>query len=126
MIFPPGSVLGKAEEQERQPSRTYRLDLEKGKIRGTVDGIQAVKQAVYKILDTNRFAHAVYSANYGMEKRVGAVYTVELERLVRDALLQDDRITAVENFSASINGDEATVSFTVVSIFGSLGVERGI
>lgn len=126
MIFPPGSVLGTVEEQERQPSRTYRLDLEKGRIRGTVDGLEAVKQAVYKILDTSRFALAIYSANYGLEKRVGAVYSVELERLVRDALLQDDRITAVENFSASIDGDEAKVSFTVVSIFGSLGVERRI
>ena len=54
-------------EDETQPSLTYALDAENGRIRGKVDGLEAVKQAVYLVLSTERFAHLIYSWNYGAE-----------------------------------------------------------
>jgi len=102
-----------------QPSRTYRLDLEHGRIRGMTDGAEAVKQAVYKILATERYAHSIYSG-YGLDRRIGP----ELERCVKEALLEDDRIESVEDFRMDWSGDEVVVRCVVVSIYGDLAIER--
>lgn len=37
-------------EIKEQPGMTYALDVENNRIRGTVDGLDAVRQAVYLIL----------------------------------------------------------------------------
>lgn len=37
-------------EAEEQPSLTYRLDLDNGRIVGKVDGLEAVNQAIRKAL----------------------------------------------------------------------------
>lgn len=106
-------------EDVSQPSLTYRLDLEQGRIIGMTDGLEAVKQAVYKILETERYAHAIYSG-YGTDRRLGP----ELERCVKEALLEDDRITSVEEFRTVASGDEAAIQFTVVTIYGDTAFER--
>lgn len=124
MIFPPGAVLGVAEEEPRQTSRTYRLDIENNRIAGMVDGIEAVRQAVFMVLSTERFAHFIYSGNYGMSGWSSAGFGLELERWVSEALLQDDRITGIEDFQSIVNGDEVRAQFTVVSIFGSFEERR--
>ena len=41
-------------EVESQPSKTYCLDIENGRIRGIADNLKAVRQAVYLILNTAR------------------------------------------------------------------------
>lgn len=50
-----------------QPSYTYAMDLENQVIRGYVDNLEAMKQAIYKILSTSRFLELIYSWNYGAE-----------------------------------------------------------
>ena len=45
----------------------------------------------------------------------------EIERRIREALLQDDRITAVENFQFEITEKKKVLTtFTVISIFGGI------
>lgn len=123
MIIPPGAVLGQAEER-RQPSRTYRLDLDNNRIAGMIDGLEAVRQAVYMALSTERFAYFIYSANYGMERGTSGGAGPEWERWVKEALLADDRITGIEGFRLTASGDELELRFTVVSIYGSTQIER--
>jgi phage baseplate assembly protein W len=82
------------------PSRTYAIDWHTGRVVGFVDGQAAMRQAIHKILNTKRFAHVIYSWNYGMEwdKLIGQDHTLiqrELEGLLRQALCQDERILAV-------------------------------
>ena len=63
-------TIGGAVEVETaasQPSRTYAVDWQTGRVSGFVDGTDALKQAIYKILQTERFAHLIYSWNYGFE-----------------------------------------------------------
>ena len=97
-----------------------------------MDGTDALKQAIYKILQTERFAHLIYSWNYGFEanRLIGqsaAFLRSEIQRLVTEALLADDRITAVENFKISITGKrQAAVEFTVVSVFGETEIETEV
>lgn len=121
-----GSLQDAAEEQ--QTSRTYGIDFAAGKATGMVDGLEAVRQAVYKILRTDRFAHLIYDANYGSEisglqGRSQGYVRSEIERRIREALLQDDRISEVADMQINITGDEALVTFTVVSTYGDFKEE---
>ena len=50
----------------------------------------------------------------------------EIERRVREALLQDDRITAVQNFEFTVNKKKVLTTFMVVSIFGEINAELGV
>ncbi|MBQ3566888.1 MAG: DUF2634 domain-containing protein [Oscillospiraceae bacterium] len=59
--------LSDIEEEAEKPSRTYCLDLDKGRIIGMVDGIDAVKQAVEKALSTRRFYCLIYDSDYGCD-----------------------------------------------------------
>jgi len=124
-MIPQGSTITTEQmEEAQQPSRTYRIDFEQGRVVGMADGLDAVKQAVYKILHTDRFRHLIYSSDYGMEWNglIGAnpaFIQAELKRRITESLLQDDRIEAVQDFEFEFNGDTALVRFTVVSSFGS-------
>ena len=54
-------------EIKEQPSKTYRMDITEERIRGFTDNAEAVKQAVFKILNTERYQHIIYSWDYGIE-----------------------------------------------------------
>lgn len=113
-----------------QTSRTYKLDVEAGRIYGFVDGAEAMKQAIWKILLTERFTHLIYSWNYGIELNniIGESFQVlssEIKRVVREALLADGRITEVSGFTVERAGRRAAlISFTAGTVFGGIPVER--
>lgn len=116
---------------EALPSKTFRLNHNSLTITGTIDQIQAVEQAVFLILNVERYQWLIYSWNYGVELHnlIGKdpEYCLpEIERRVREALLQDDRITAVQNFEFEINKKQVLTTFTVVSIFGEINVEKAV
>ena len=113
------------------PSRTLKLDFDWLTINGTIDQSQAVEQAVYLILTTERYHWLIFSWNYGVELKdlIGKdpEYCIpEIERRIREALLQDDRITAVENFQFEVNKKQVLTTFTVISIFGELKAEKAV
>ena len=111
------------------PSRTLKMDHDWKTITGTIDQIQAVEQAVFLILTTERYQWLIFSWDYGVELQnlIGKdpEYCIpEIERRIREALLQDDRITAVQDFQFEINKKQVLATFTVVSIFGEINVEK--
>ena len=117
-------------EYETQPSRTYKLNMENNTISGGyVDGVEALKQAIYKILNTQRFDYLIYSWNYGVEiKNLIGEHTSfaipELERVITEAIMQDDRIEDVTDFEFIINKNIVTVKFKVISIEGITDIEK--
>jgi hypothetical protein len=116
-------------EETIETSRTYKLFSDK--IQGYVDGLGALKQAIYKVLNTERYEYPIYSFNYGieLENLIGkdSVYVqIELKRRIRECLLRDDRITEVDNFKFEVNGDEIKCTFDVHSIFGNLTASREV
>ena len=116
---------------ETLPSRTFRMNHNHLTIIGTIDEIQAVEQAVFLILNTERYEWLIHSWDYGVELHnlIGkdVEYCIpEIERRVREALLQDDRITAVQNFEFTVNKKKVLTTFTVVSIFGEINAELGV
>ncbi|WP_139992632.1 DUF2634 domain-containing protein [Paenibacillus paridis] len=128
-MIPQGARLTENVENEgTETSVTYKLDMINNRIVGKTDSLDAVKQAVFKILQTERFDFFIYSADYGAELQglVGEAPSFvrsELERRIREALMQDDRISAVTDFQFEVTNDFATIQFTVVSEFGSFGEE---
>ena len=118
--------------QEQKPSLTWKLDFNSKRIKGTIDGIEAIYQAVQKILLSERYAYRIYSWNYGAEIQffIGKdtdYVLADIERAIKEALLQDDRIQTIENFKAKLVDKESiSVSFTVVSIAGTFNYEQEI
>lgn len=114
---------------EALPSKTFRLNHNSATITGTIDQIRAVEQAVFLILNVERYQWLIYSWNYGVELHnlIGKdpEYCLpEIERRIREALLQDDRITSVQDFDFTVNKKTVSVTFTVVSIYGEINVEK--
>lgn len=119
-------------EIETQPTHTYKMNLESSLIRGYVDDLEAMKQAIYKILLTERYQYIMYSWNYGIElidlygEPVSYVCP-ELERRITEALLWDDRIESVTDFEFDLPKKGVIhVSFTVHTIFGDVNAEREV
>lgn len=115
-------------EEEEQPGLTYALDIESGRIRGKVDGLEAIRQAVYLILSTERYDFLIYSWNYGVELKnlIGQPRDYafsEIKRVITEALTQDDRINAVDGFDFSVEKKTVLVSFVVHSIYGETTLE---
>lgn len=132
-MIPQGSVLVENPhvQIQQQPSRTYRLDWNRNRVIGMTDGLEAVKQAVFKILQTTRFKHLIYSSNYGCEimRSLAAdpsFVKSEIGRYVEEALLQDDRVKAVDDIQVKLEQDRALVTLTVVTEAGSFPVSQEV
>ena len=115
-------------EEKTYPSNTFSIDFISNKIAGFVDEKEAVKQAIFLILNTERYKFLIYSWNYGveLEELIGThpdIVEDECERLISEALLQDDRIKAVYDFGFEIIKDSIIVTFTVDTIFGEIEAE---
>ena len=117
-------------EMTEQPTHTYKMNLESNLIRGYTDGQEAMKQAIYKILNTERYQYVMYSWNYGIElldlygEPVSYVCP-ELERRITEALTWDDRIQTVDNFEFNISKKgEILVTFTAHTVFGDVVAEK--
>lgn len=117
-------------EITEQPTHTYKMNLESNLIRGYTDGQEAMKQAIYKILNTERYQYVMYSWNYGIElldlygEPISYVCP-ELERRITEALTWDDRIQSVDNFEFNISKKgEILVTFTAHTVFGDVVAEK--
>lgn len=124
--------IGQDIEIVKQPTYTYRLNIDRSRAVGYVDKLEAMEQAIYKMLMTDRYKYLIYDWNYGFEisdligKPRAFVYP-ELKRRIIEALLADDRITAVDSFEFE-EGDSGTVTvkFTARTIFGNVEASREV
>lgn len=129
MIPSGNSLLTVDLEVKSQPSKQHKMILDKDRITGICDKLEAVKQTVFKILSTERYEYIIYSWNYGIELKdlfgQPIMYVCpEIERRIREALLQDDRITAVDSFEFNFpKKGVVSVKFTVHTPFGNLEEE---
>lgn len=130
-MIPNVKVLTTPIEEVEYPSRTYKILLENDRIGGYTDGLDAVIQAIYLILNTERYRHIIYSWDYGVEllelygKPMPYVMS-EAERRIREALMQDDRIVDVKNFNFEPSGKKLHVTFDVSTKYGTVQVDKDI
>lgn len=128
--------IAELEVDAEQPSKTYKLDIERGRIFpvGTCDGLEAVNQFIKKTLLTPRFRCLIYDNQYGSEIKqtiIAADATneyieTEIPRLIKDACLCDSRVLDVYDFSCSFDEEKARIRFKANTIFGDTVVEEVI
>lgn len=85
-----------------QPSFTHKMLIEEERVKGYTDGEEAVKQFIYKCINTEKGIYPIYP-NFGVKKRdlFGKPKNyafVVLTRRISDALMLDDRIEDVYEF----------------------------
>jgi phage baseplate assembly protein W len=118
-------------------TKTYAIDFENGRITGKTDGLDAVKQAITKILITERFKNLIYSDNYGCEIKqtlmsdgnTDEFLEAEIPSLLQEALVIDERILGVSNVTMTYDGterDSVNIGFDVETIYGKMTVEEVI
>nr|DAP80105.1 MAG TPA: Protein of unknown function (DUF2634) [Caudoviricetes sp.] len=117
-------------EIEEQPDKTYKM--QETILRGKIEGKEAVRQAVYKILNTERYQYPVYSWDYGIElvDLYGEPFSYvcpELERRITEALTWDTRIQSADNFTFEQKaGGRILVTFTVHTVYGDIDTEQEV
>ena len=129
------------------PSKTYKLNnnvlttyeedgqlknIEADRIKGYTDGLEAIQQAIYHILNTERYAYLIYDKNYGVEleqyigKDINYIKTT-IGSTLNEALTHDLRIYSVEvNSVEPSNRDYVLINFTAHTIYGDLVLEVNI
>ena len=118
--------------EEITPSKTYRLDLTNKRIYKTVDGLKAVEQAIYKILQTERAAYLIYSLAYGseLERYIGKDFeyvSSDIQRAIEDALLADERILGISDFNVEqMLHDGLSITFKAKTVYGEINVESEV
>ncbi|MDR0300616.1 MAG: DUF2634 domain-containing protein [Streptococcaceae bacterium] len=111
-------------------SRTYKV--ENGRILGMIDEVDAIRQAVYKILVTERFIFEIYSDQYGHDlndligKEMPMVKTA-LGSVIKEAFQSDDRIDDVSiDEITQTDSNTLNVAIAVSSFFGAIQIKKEV
>lgn len=118
-------------EMIEHPSKTYRLDIPNKRILGKVDDLEAIKQAVYLRLNTEKEESLIYSEDYGIQLKdlFGEPNTYvlpTLQRRISEALLQDERVLGVNEFYFTEEKGSVTATFTVHTVWGDMVTEKEV
>lgn len=117
-------------EEEIEPSYTYAIN--EDKISGYIDEKEAIKQAIYLIINTERFEYIIYSWDYGIELQdlIGESISYvksEVKRRITEALICDDRIYSIDDFIfEQLSKRILLVKFTANTIYGSVDIETEV
>lgn len=114
--------------------REYGINFATGQLTGKiVEGLEVIKVWIWLCMHTERFRHAIYSADYGtsLEQYIGHMLSEEYintdcESEISDALLINEYIESIEDFEAVRNSDSLNISFRVVTKFGSIEVDENV
>ena len=126
-ILPDSSGNIYSAEEVQYPTNTWIV--RNGRIVGMDTGKTAMAQAIEIILNSERFAWQIYSGNYGVEfagliGQEPEYVSSSLKKRVEDALMQDDRILGIQNFSFSALGHGSYLcTFEVSTVYGQVTTE---
>lgn len=110
-------------------TNTYAIDWVNGRLSGQINGMEAVRQYIYKMLKTECNKYLIYdiSVGTGIKALVGQgmasreYLEADIPRLVKKAL-NDKRILSVHDFTFEYPDDERNaicISFVADTIYGS-------
>ena len=114
------------------PTKTYMIDPVNNRILGTIDGKDALMQFIRKVLVTDKYAFEIYDWYYGNElyKLVGRDYDYVVARVAnifREALLVDDRIIDVRDFTVTkLSIDSLSVSCYIDTVYGQIEYKQEV
>lgn len=101
------------------------LTLDETNIFRELDGLEALQQTINHILTTERYSLSIYDHRYGVEfdQYIGQpmdFVKADINRTIKEALMEDDRINDVHSFTHEFQGSELHVSFVVDSKLGAI------
>lgn len=113
----------------KEPDLAWKI--EKGRMQGRVDKLNAVIQSSIKRLNTENGVYEIYSENYGLQTvdLVGKdkeYAVITLKRRITESMLFDERILTVDFLESVVNERKITLYFEVLSIYGSFNLERSL
>ena len=124
-------LIADFEENVQENTKTFAINMRDDIIGGFIDGIDALKQSVYLILNTEADQYIIYPYTYGINtldlfgKPHYYIMAVLPDR-IKEALLTDDRITDVSDFEFEVDKNKLHVKFVVTSIYGSFEEETEV
>ena len=122
-----------AVDEKKEPT-DYEIDFTTGKLTGRIiTGLDAIKQNVMLIFNTDRYYFQQYSWDYGNElsSLIGKNYDIafvkaEAKRMVEDALAPVEDIEKIDKFDCEITDDRLTISFRIITIYGDEEVKLDV
>jgi len=131
MAIVPDFPIVTIQEEVQIPNRTYKLDLEKGRIVGYVDDEEAIAQAAMKVLRTPRMGCYAYDDQYGSEvatllgnpNLTREYIEAEMEFILQDSLRADGRFLGIEDLQMTFSGDAAFFTFIASTTQGEIELE---
>lgn len=131
MALVPDFPIVAIQEEVQIPNRTYKLDLDKGRIVGYVDDDEAIAQAAMKILRTPRLGCYAYDDQYGSEvsnllgtpNLTREYIEAEMEFILEDSLCADGRFLSIDDLEMTFSGDAAYFNFIANTTRGQIELE---
>lgn len=129
MTLPDSSLFNYKSEALDYPTETFLLDMDTGSVSHVGGGLEAMKQAVWFALNTERYAYQIYSPNFGAELNglIGKppeYVTSMLKRRIQETFSGDARILSVDDFSFDISeADTVRCVFQIYTVYGSFPSE---
>lgn len=122
-------------DEEGEVYRTYHMDFQNKRIIGKTDGLEAVKQNMFKAMQTRRYAYEIYDDQYGCDimNKIGNMnldtgyFESDIPTMIEDTFLNMSEITSVEEMEFEIfDRDSLHITFPVATIFGDTIIEGDI
>lgn len=116
----------------KYPNNSYKMHLTKCRIGQQEDNLLIMEQAIFKLLNTEKYKYPIYSASYGAELQeligMPADYVrIDLKRRIEESLMQDDRIISITDFDVKmIAKNRIEAIFTVNTDFGSIKTNQEV
>lgn len=111
------------EESAELSDKTFLLNFENNRIQGNIKELEAVKQSIICMLETERYAYLIHTWQYGasIEQYIGQSYdyvTADIGREIKETLMTDDRIIDVYGFKFEQTAENLKVNFEVNTVYG--------
>lgn len=130
-MLPENVILGDTianAERYIAPSLGFRIDFKSGELGGVIDEKDELEQAIYLILHIERYKYICFSANVGVEfcelyGQPKQLIIPSLQSRITEALMADDRIEGLADFSCEEYKGKYMVSFVANTTFGDIEIE---
>lgn len=128
-MIPTSNLMNIEITNDIETSKTYKII--DNNLSGYVDEIESLKQAIFKVLNTERYEYPIYSFDYGieLESLIGKdsdYVKIELKRRIEECLLEDERVQEVNDFEFIQDGESLICSFYVISIYGEISITKEV
>lgn len=128
-MIPTSNLINIEITNDIETSKTYKII--DNNLSGYVDEIESLKQAIFKVLNTERYEYPIYSFDYGIELesltgKDSDYVKIELKRRIEECLLEDERIQEVNDFEFTQEGESLICSFYVISIYGEISITKEV